>query len=602
MSTNGDLNVEIGAKLDKLERGLRQMSGKFETANQKITKTSKVSANKTSSNWTGALSGIGVAMAGAFSVAAMAQFAKESFTMASQLEGIKIAFDRIASQKTFEGLQKATKGTVSQLELMKSAVQASNFQIPMENLASLFDFVRRRAKESGQSIEYLMESLVSGIGRKSLLRLDNLGITPDRIKEQLNGISMEMASVADVTAAVSKIAQEEMKKMGKEVVTSADQVKQLTAKIDDLKIAFGQRLVQAIGGTNGELSKLIGHLTVMLQKGELIGGGLVKHLDSINNFTYDTTISRLDELIKKYGSVEEAIKEIDKMAKTARGKADKQVKDSIATDFTEGKSARDKRVSRTHELEEIAKGYERVSQELKINIKNEAAAIASAKQAATAKAALNAEAQKEIDLLDSLFKHYVQYQAVLSSGGRNAQILPNNVTSLVIPEESSAMADAFSATADQIENLDVLSTEFFDNQNLRMSEATNGAQLFGNALTAAFVQSMDEGANFGEIIGKMLEDMIKQFIAAQLAALALAGIMAAFGMGGFGVAAGSTFKELLGGASQSLTGLQLGKVNTGAMNGVSQGQNITLSGKIKGNDISLSQERSEIRRVRRRGF
>jgi hypothetical protein len=603
MSTNGDLNVEIGAKLDKLERGLRQMSGKFETANQKITKTSKVSANKTSSNWTGALSGIGVAMAGAFSVAAMVNFAKESFTMASQLEGIKIAFDRIASQKTFEGLQKATKGTVSQLELMKSAVQASNFQIPMENLASLFDFVRRRAKESGQSIEYLMESLVSGIGRKSLLRLDNLGITPDRIKEQLKGMTMEMASVADVTAAVSNIAQEEMKKMGKEVVTSADQVKQLTANIDDLKIAFGQRLVTAIGGTNGELSKLIGHLTVMLQKGELIGGGLVKDLESINDFTYDSTMSRLDKLIEKYGSVQGAIQAIDKGAKKMRDTANEPIRKGLLgeslSDYTDFKT---KKEDQNRILLENAKAYERVSQELKINIKNEAAAIVSAKEAATAKAALNAEAQKEIDLLDSLFKHYVQYQAVLSSGGRNAQILPNNVTSLVIPEESSAMADAFSTTADEIENLDVLSTEFFDNQNLRISEATNGAQLFGNALTAAFVQSMDEGANFGEIIGKMLEDLIKQFIAAQLAALALAGIMAALGMGGFGVAAGSTFKELLSGASQSLTGLQLGKVNTGAMNSVSQGQNITLSGKIKGNDISLSQERSEIRRVRRRGF
>jgi hypothetical protein len=626
MSTNGDLNIEIGAKLTKLESALKLMSSKFKTANEKITKTSKVSANETNSNWTSALSGIGVAMAGAFSTAAMANFAKESFKMAAQLEGIKIAFDRIASQKTFEDLQKATKGTVSQLELMKFAVQASNFQIPMEKLASLFDFVRRRAKESGVGIDSLLDSLVSGIGRKSLLRLDNLGITPDRIKEALNGVSMEVANVAEVTAAVSKIAQEEMKKMGKEIVTSADQVQQLTAKIDDLKIAFGQRLVQAIGGTNGELSKFIGHLTVMLQKGELIGGGLVKELESINNFTYDSTMSRLDKLIAKYGSVEEAIKKIDKEAKEMRDRAEIPIPKRVFLE--EGSTTYNRRTDKIDRKNKIlleqAKAYERVSQELKLNIKNEAAAASAAdlaagktaaaaaetaaavseaaKEAAKAKATLNAEAQKEIDLLDLLFKHYVQYQAALSSGGRNAQILPNNVTSLVIPEESSAMADAFSATADEIENLDGLSTEFFDNQNLRMSEATNGAQLFGNALTAAFVQSMDEGANFGEIIGKMLEDMIKQFIAAQLAALALAGIMAAFGMGGFGVAAGSTFKELLGGASQSLTGLQLGKVNTGAMNSVSQGQNITLSGKIKGNDISLSQERSEIRRVRRRGF
>jgi hypothetical protein len=626
MSTNGDLNIEIGAKLTKLESALKLMSSKFKTANEKITKTSKVSANKTSNNWTDALGGVGIAMAGAFSTAAMVNFAKESFKMAAQLEGIKIAFDRIAGQRTFEGLQKATKGTVSQLQLMKATVQASNFQIPVEKLGKLFEFARRRAKETGESVDYLVNSIVTGIGRKSPLILDNLGISAVRLRKELKGVGVEAASVSDITEIVGRIAQEEMEKMGKEVKTSADEVQQLTAKIDDLKIAFGQRLVTAIGGTNGELSKLVDHLTIMIQKGELIGGGLVKELEAINNFTYDSTISRLDQLIAKYGSVEEAIKKIDKEAKKMRDQAEIPIPKRVLLE--EGSTTYNRRTDKIDRKNKIlleqAKAYEQVSKELKLNIKNEAAAASAAdlaagktaaaaaetaaavseaaKEAAKAKATLNAEAQKEIDLLDLLFKHYVQYQAALSSGGRNAQILPNNVTSLVIPEESSAMADAFSATADEIENLDVLSTEFFNNQNLRMSEAANGAQLFGNALTAAFVDSMQEGGNFGKILGKMLEDMIKQLVAATLAALALSAVMSAFGLGGFGVAAGGGFSQLLKGSFGSLTGIQSGKVNTSAMNGVSQGQNITLSGKIKGRDIVLVQEKATNIRTRERGF
>ena len=603
MSTNGDLNVEIGAKLDKLEKGLRGMASKFDSANQKITKTSAVSAKKTSTNWTSALSGIGAAMAGAFSVAAMAQFAKESFTMASQLEGIEIAFKRIASQKTFEDLQKATKGTVSQLNLMKASVQASSFGIPVEKLGKLFDFARRRAKETGLSVDYLVNSMVRGLGRKSAVILDNLGITTTHLAKEMKGVGMESITVGELTEVVGRIAERELKKMGEEVKTSADEVQQLTAKIDDLKIAFGQRLVKAIGGSNGELSKLIGHLTVMIQKGEVISRGLVKELSDINNFTYDSTMSRLDELIAKYGSVEEAVKAIDKHAKEMRATAEKPIRTrgygENLGDYTDFKEHIQ---DQNRILLEQAKAYERVSKTIKLKIKNEEAAAKAAAAAAAAKAKLNAESAKELKLADDLFNAYVQYQALLTSGAQNKQIPPNSVTTLVIPEEASAMADAFAATNDEIENLDAESAAFFTAQQERLDSATRGAQLFGNTLTAAFVNSMEEGANFGEILGKMLEDIIKQLIAATLAALALSVVMSALGLGGFGVAAGGSFTELLEGSMGSLTGIKLGKVNMKAMNSVSQDQNITLSGKIKGSDIILSQDRANNNRIRERGF
>jgi len=352
----------------------------------------------------------------------------------------------------------------------------------------------------------------------------------------------------------------------------------------------------------------------MIQKGEVISGGLVKELNKINNFTYDSTMSRLDKLIAKYGSIEEAVKAIDKRAKEMRATVEKPIRTRLFgenlgdyTDFKEQKQ------DQNRILLEQAKAYERVSKTIKLNIKNEEAAAkataaaakataAAAEASAAAKAKLNAESAKELKLTEDLFNSYVQYQALLTSGAQNKQILPNSVTSLVIPDEASAMADAFAATNDEIENLDAESAAFFTAQQERLDRATRGAQLFGNALTAAFVNSMEEGANFGEIVGKMLEDIIKQLIAATLAALALSTILSALGLGGFGVAAGGSFKELLKGSMGSLTGMKLGKVSMGAMNSVSQGQNITLSGKIKGSDIILSQDRANNNRTRERGF
>ena len=69
-------------------------------------------------------------------------------------------------------LKTATRGTVSEFDLMKSAVSANNFKIPLESLSSYLAFATRRAEETGQSVDYLVDSIIMGIGRKSPMILD----------------------------------------------------------------------------------------------------------------------------------------------------------------------------------------------------------------------------------------------------------------------------------------------------------------------------------------------------------------------------------------------------------------------------------------------
>jgi hypothetical protein len=113
-----------------------------------------------------------------------------------------------------ETLRKATRGLVSDLELMKVTVQAGNFGIPIEQMGKLLEFATKRAAETGQSVDYLVNSIVTGIGRKSPLILDNLGISAVRLKEKFGGVAIEAQSIADVAQAVGDIAAEEMGKMG----------------------------------------------------------------------------------------------------------------------------------------------------------------------------------------------------------------------------------------------------------------------------------------------------------------------------------------------------------------------------------------------------
>jgi len=146
---------------------------------------------------------------------------------------------------------------------MQKAVQASNFKIPLESLASLFQFAQARARETGESVEYLTNSIVLGIGRKSPLILDNLGISAVELRKRLKGVGVEAANVGDIAAIIGDIATEELEKMGDQADTTADKLAQITTAFENIKVVIGAELInqaddlfKSFDGINEQLSKL----------------------------------------------------------------------------------------------------------------------------------------------------------------------------------------------------------------------------------------------------------------------------------------------------------------------------------------------------------
>lgn len=185
------------------------------------------------------LKAIGGMIAGTFAVSRIASFVKEVSTLAGQAEGVREAFNRLNKASLLEELRKATKGTVSDFELMKAAVSAKNFDIPLENMGKLLAFAHQRAKETGQSVDYLVNSIVMGIGRKSPLILDNLGISAVALRKEFKGIGMETANVGDIAEAVGRIIDREMKNAGDQTLTTAERTAQLKTQWENTKIEFG---------------------------------------------------------------------------------------------------------------------------------------------------------------------------------------------------------------------------------------------------------------------------------------------------------------------------------------------------------------------------
>jgi hypothetical protein len=172
----------------------------------------------------------------------------ELASLKGNVEGVERAFTRAFpnSVKVLTDLRKATRGTVTDFELMQRTLQATNLGVAVEQLPVLFEFAAARAQQTGESVDYLVDSIVRGIGRKSLLILDNLGLSATRLKDQFNGASLASQSVADVTKGVAEIARVELEKMGGYAENTATEVKQLEVQWEELRVAFAKKIEGSI--------------------------------------------------------------------------------------------------------------------------------------------------------------------------------------------------------------------------------------------------------------------------------------------------------------------------------------------------------------------
>ena len=161
------------------------------------------------------------------------------------------------SSSALNKLRTATDGTVNSIDLM---TQANNMMIlgitkSEDEMADLFDTAQRLGEAMGVDAAQAVEKLTVGLGRQSILRLDDLGITLSQeeanqryaasIGSTASALTNEQKKIAFTTEAMRK-AKLTLEEIGGEQDSFARKVQKFTADVGNMGVVIGSYLIPVI--------------------------------------------------------------------------------------------------------------------------------------------------------------------------------------------------------------------------------------------------------------------------------------------------------------------------------------------------------------------
>ena len=553
------IDLKFGADLKDFRRGISNI-------------------DRSLSKMSGGFSALGATIGASFAVDVIKEFISESVELGATMEGVRGAFERFASPDTMNLLRDAVSGTVDDLKLMQMAVRAKNFKIPMDVLAKGLQFATQRAMETGESVDYLVESFVIGLGRESVKILDNLGISTLEIQRKTK-------ELGDMTTAVGAIMDEEFAKAGERIVTTSMKVDQQRASITNLKTAIGEKLLPVYSAfLNGTLNGLenINFILNDQEKG-------YKRLFVAARSYYNATKFGLDLVTNPL-----------KAFKSLLGETKEEVEET-ATEFDNG----------LPNITAWADKFSQMQSQADQGVKSQ-------------KEATEAYQKKLKELLPTLKLVGYEIDRAFNPGENTSGKLAHNLGFAEVNMEleeleqtTEEFGDTSKKTYDEMvegffnfEQATEEAAETFDNSFRNMIEKfqqfRDEFMMLGDILRVSFEAAfapLEEGetrlGNFREVFVRQLQMMAAQLLATAAAAAILAAILTV-AFGGANLAGQAMFGKAGMGFGDLFKGFGGFGFNSGGMGGGSNG--IEIFGRLSGSDILLSGERAGRNRNRQRGF
>lgn len=261
---------DLQRQLDKTSKALHPQE--WENLNRQLVETkSRISELKTESNEFGGKNLVqGATLANLYATAINGltekakEFTREGIAMAESADGVQRAFDKLDRPDLLDNLRKATKGTVSDLQLMQAVVKARDFRIPLDDLDKYLAYAQLKAQETGQSVDYLTDSIIMGLGRQSKQILDNLGLSAAEISE-------EVAKAGDFVTGVTAIVDRQLEAAGDAYVSAADRSTKASIELENAQLRLGQAMLPLKELYNIGATGLAKFLTLLVEHRKISG-------------------------------------------------------------------------------------------------------------------------------------------------------------------------------------------------------------------------------------------------------------------------------------------------------------------------------------------
>lgn len=244
----------------------------------------KDEASKEISGVENSLAGLGKAAAAlgiGLSAGALAKGVYDLTVIGAQAQQVEQSFESLSrsagqsGDKLLEALKVASRGTISETELMQKA----NFAMlaggnEMANaLPQLLEIARAASIGLGEDMGFMFDSIVKGIARGSPLILDNLGLIvsleeankkyADSLGVSVSALTEQQKQQALLNDILSQ-APDYIASVGAESTTAAEKVVSMSVAMDELKAAIGTFLVEA--GTADFVGNIAGEITYVTDR------------------------------------------------------------------------------------------------------------------------------------------------------------------------------------------------------------------------------------------------------------------------------------------------------------------------------------------------
>ena len=297
----GRASVAVRATLDKLDGDLSDARGRVDGAVKRMAR----GAGRAFQNLGKvALGGIGVATGATVGLAGvLGKLAVD----AAPVESISDAFEGLADSAgssqddMLAALQRGSSGMVSQRDLMLSFNKAASLVSTdfATQLPDAMQYLSKVSAATGQDMSFLMDSLVTGVGRLSPMILDNLSIQVSQAEAteraaEMFGVEADALDKTQVQAGMMNVVMEKLAantaSMPDVTDTAAAKMAQMKATIQNTKDQIGQAFLPVLSSLMTTLSTLTS--AVLHPLTNFLEGTLAPALTTIANL-FGGFVSRL---------------------------------------------------------------------------------------------------------------------------------------------------------------------------------------------------------------------------------------------------------------------------------------------------------------------